>query len=78
VIIDFLIAFFIGRTARNTAIAAERSAWTEAQKIAYQKALAEPAQPVQRSSVDAILAMVGGAMLLAIVVWAVVGLVSFI
>lgn len=25
------------RTARNTAIAAERSAWTDAQKLAYQK-----------------------------------------
>jgi hypothetical protein len=41
---DFLIGFFAtrtasntARTARNTAIAAERAAWTEAQKVAYQR-----------------------------------------
>ena len=38
---DFIIGWAIGRTVRNTALAAERSAWTERQKVAHQNALAE-------------------------------------
>jgi hypothetical protein len=44
---DFVVGFIIGRTARNTALAvrntalaADRAAWTEAQKADYQIGLA--------------------------------------
>jgi hypothetical protein len=43
-LVDFIIGFLIGRsavsnarTARNSALAAERAAWTEAQKLAFQQ-----------------------------------------
>ena len=43
-LVDFIIGFLVGRSAvnsgraaRNSALAAERAAWTEAQKDAYQK-----------------------------------------
>ena len=38
---DFVLGFLIGRTARNSAIAAERAAWSENMKAKYQNALAE-------------------------------------
>jgi hypothetical protein len=38
---DFFIGLWLGRAARNTALAAERAAWTENMKAKYQNALAE-------------------------------------
>ena len=40
-VIKFFLGWLIGRTARNSALAAERAAWSENMKAKYQTALAE-------------------------------------